>query len=97
MTCIAAIATPGVVPDFTAVSGSNLPSVIGAGLAVVLVCSAGGLVIAAICWAWGITHDNWHLARSGKTGLLIAAGTAGAAGAGIAWANWLIHLCETFT
>jgi hypothetical protein len=82
----------GVPPNFAAVAGSGLPAIVGALLSVVLICAVAAMVVAGVCWAFGASHDNWQLASRGKTGLLVAIGVAGAAGAGITLTNWLIAL-----
>jgi hypothetical protein len=52
------------------------------------------LIASAICWAYGEANGNYQLSTKGKTGLLIALGTGIAAGAGVTWMNFLIHVGE---
>jgi Na+-transporting NADH:ubiquinone oxidoreductase subunit NqrC len=84
-----------VTPDFGAVTGNTLASVVGALLTVVLVAAVASLIVSAICWGFGEAQGNYQLASKAKTGLLVALGTAIAAGGGIAWMNFLIHVGET--
>jgi hypothetical protein len=81
-------------PDFSATNGTILATVVGALLTIVLIAAVASLIICAICWAVGETQGNHQMAAKGKTGVLIALGTAAAAGAGVAWANFLIHIGE---
>jgi len=57
-----------------------------------LIAAVASLIIAAIMWAYGTTTGNWQFASKDRAGVLIALGTAAAAGAGVAVTNWLIHL-----
>ncbi|MDR3106602.1 MAG: DUF6112 family protein [Bifidobacteriaceae bacterium] len=82
----------GVAPDFTAVDQTSLGEVVGALLTIALVAAAGSLIVSAVCWAAGESQGNWQLAARGKTGALVSVCAAGLAGAGIAWANWLIAI-----
>ncbi len=82
-------------PDFSAVGGTTLAQVVGALLTIVLVAAVAAIILSAVLWAIGETSGNPHLAGKAKTGVLVALGTALLAGAGVAWANWLIHIGET--
>ncbi|MDR3106916.1 MAG: DUF6112 family protein [Bifidobacteriaceae bacterium] len=82
-------------PDFSAANGTVLASVVGALLTIVLVAAVAALIASAICWAYGEANGNYQLSAKGKTGVLIALGTAIAAGAGIAWMNFLLRVGET--
>ena len=77
-------------PDFSALNGTTLERVIGALLTIVLIAAVASLIIAAIMWAYGTATGNWQLASKGRAGVLIALGTAAAAGAGVALTNWLV-------
>jgi hypothetical protein len=66
--------------------------VVGALLTIVLVAAVAALIAAAICWAYGEANGNYQLSAKGKTGVLIALGTVAAAGAGIAWMNFLLDV-----
>ena len=81
-------------PDFTALNGTTLQQVIGALLTIVLIAAVGSLIICGVCWAYGSATGNYQLATKGRAGVLIALGTGAAAGAGVAWINFLIHLGE---
>lgn len=83
-------------PDFSALGGTSLEAVIGALLTIVLIAAVASLIICAICWAIGQANGNWQLASKGRTGVLIALGTAAAAGAGVAWMNFLLHIGQGF-
>ena len=80
-----------VFPDFDAVNGATgFASAIGALLTFVLVFAVLMLIICAIAWAVGSATGNAQTAFRGRTGCFIAAGAAALAGAGVAWANFLI-------
>jgi len=79
-------------PDFSALNGTTLERVIGALLTIVLTAAVASLIIAAIMWAYGTATGNWQSASKGRVGVLIALGTAAAAGAGVAILNWLLHV-----
>jgi hypothetical protein len=81
-----------VFPDFSAVTGNTLASVVGALLTIVLIASVASLVAAAICWACGEANGNYQLAAKGKAGVLIALAAAALSGAGVAWMNFLINV-----
>lgn len=52
------------------------------------------VVISAIVWGFAASNSNPATATKGRTGVLVAAGAAVLAGAGVAWVNWLIVLGE---
>ena len=79
-------------PDFSAVSGNTLASVVGALLTIVLIAAVASLIASAICWAFGESSGNYQLSAKGKAGVLIALGTAIVAGGGVAWMNFLINV-----
>lgn len=82
-----------VFPDFDGLAGiGDLEQVIGALLTIVLFVAVLMIVVSAICWALGASHGNHSLASKGRVGVLVGAGTAVLAGAGVAWVNWLIVL-----
>ncbi|EKA61476.1 MULTISPECIES: DUF6112 family protein [Micrococcales] len=82
-----------VFPDFDGLAGiGDLEQVIGALLTIVLVVAVLMIVVSAICWALGASHGNHSLASKGRVGVLVGAGAAVLAGAGVAWVNWLIVL-----
>jgi steroid 5-alpha reductase family enzyme len=79
-------------PDFSALNGTSIETVIGALLTIVLVAAVASLIVCGICWAIGSSTGNYQLESKGRTGVLIALGTAAAAGAGVALVNWLVAL-----
>ena len=79
-------------PDLTLINGTSIPRIIGALLTIVLITAVGSLIISAILWAYGTASGNWLLASKGRMGVLIALGSAAAAGAGVAITNWLLHI-----
>lgn len=82
-----------VFPDFNGVGGiGDLKTVIGALLMFVLITAVLMLIISAIIWAIASSGGNYAAAQKGRTGVLVALGTAALAGAGVAWMNWLIDL-----
>ncbi|MDR2566168.1 MAG: DUF6112 family protein [Bifidobacteriaceae bacterium] len=83
-------------PDFSAVGGNTLAAIVGALLTIVLIAAVASLIASAICWAVGEAQGNYQMAAKGKTGVLIALGAAAVAGAGVSWANFLIHVGEQF-
>jgi steroid 5-alpha reductase family enzyme len=88
--------TTNVYPNFGGVGGADqLSSVIGALLTLVLVVAVLMLVVCAITWALANSHGNYQTAGRARTGLWVAVGTAALAGAGVTWANFLLHLGNT--
>lgn len=82
-----------VFPDFEGLLGSGeLKQTIGALLTVVLIIAVLMVVISAIIWGLAASHSNPTTATKGRIGVLVAAGAAALAGAGVAWVNWLILL-----
>ena len=82
-------------PDFSALNGTSIETVIGALLTIVLVAAVASLIVCAVCWAIGSGTGNYQMETKGRTGVLIALGTAAAAGAGVALVNFLIHVGST--
>jgi len=83
-----------VTPDFSAVSGTTIASVVGALLTIVLIASVASLIAAAIIWAYGEANGFYQATQKGKLGVLVALGAAALSGAGVAWMNFLIHVGE---
>ncbi len=82
-----------VFPDFDGLAGiDDLRQVIGALLMFVLIISVLMLIVSAIIWAIAAAGGNYSAAGKGRTGVLVALGTAVLAGGGVAWMNWLIDL-----
>jgi len=80
-----------VFPDFDAVNGaSGLAAAIGALLTFVLVIAVLMLIICAIAWGVGSALGNAQIVFRARTGCFVAIGAAALAGAGVAWANFLI-------
>ena len=82
-----------VFPDFNGIGGiDTLRAVIGALLTFVLIASVLMVIVSAIIWAIAAANGNYSATSKGRTGVLVALGTAILAGAGVAWMNWLIDL-----
>lgn len=82
-----------VFPDFDGLAGiGDLRVVIGALLMFVLITAVLMLIVSAIIWAIAAAGGNYNAAGKGRTGVLVALGTAVLAGGGVAWMNWLIDL-----
>jgi hypothetical protein len=82
-------------PDFSALDGTSLEHAVGALLTIVLIAAVASLVAAGICWAVGAGTGNWQVASKGRAGVFTTIVTAAAAGAGVAWMNWLIAVGQT--
>lgn len=82
-----------VFPDFGAVGASGeFASVIGALLTYVLIGAVLTLLVSAIVWAVSSSTGNPYTAQKARVGVFVALGTAALAGAGIAWANFLLTI-----
>lgn len=82
-----------VFPDFNGLGGiSDLREVIGALLTVTLIAAVLMLIVSAVVWAIASGSGNHNAVLKARAGVLVALGTAVLAGAGVAWANWLIDL-----
>ena len=82
-----------VFPDFGAVGASSeLASVIGALLTIVLIGAVLTLLVSATIWAIASHTGNPYTAQKARVGVFVALGTAALAGAGIAWANFLLTI-----
>lgn len=82
-----------VFPDLEGLLGfGELKQTIGALLTFVLIIAVLMVVISAVIWGLAASHGNPATATKGRTGVLVAAGAAALAGAGVAWVNWLIAL-----
>ncbi|WP_449281549.1 DUF6112 family protein [Leucobacter sp.] len=82
-----------VFPDFGAVGASSeLASVIGALLTIVLIGAVLTLLVSAIVWAVSSSTGNPYIAQKARVGVFVALGTAALAGAGIAWTNFLLTI-----
>ncbi|WP_218682539.1 MULTISPECIES: DUF6112 family protein [Microbacterium] len=80
-----------VFPDFGGVGAADdLRMVIGALLMFVLIIAVLMLVVSAIIWAISSSTGNAHTATKARLGAWVAIGTAGLAGAGVAWINFLL-------
>lgn len=80
-----------VFPDFGAVGASGeLASAIGALLTIILIAAVLTLIVSAIVWAIASSAGNPYTAQKARVGVFVAIGTAALAGAGIAWANFLL-------
>ena len=85
-----------VFPDFGAVGGaSELKSIVGALLTFVLIIAVLMMIISAVTWALASAHGNFQTATRARVGLWVACGAAALAGAGVAWANFLLNVGST--
>ena len=82
-----------VFPDVGAVGASSeLASVIGALLTIILIGAVLTLLVSAIVWAVSSSTGNPYTAQKARVGVFVALGTAALAGAGIAWTNFLLTI-----
>ena len=82
-----------VFPDFGGVgAAADLRTVIGALLMFVLIIAVLMLIVSAIVWAISSSTGNPHTATKGRIGAWVALCTAGLAGAGVAWVNFLLSV-----
>lgn len=82
-----------VFPDFSSVGGTaELRSIVGALLMFVLVIAVLMLIVCAIVWAVASSSGNYQAATKARTGLWVSVGAAALAGAGVAWANFLLDI-----
>ena len=82
-----------VFPDFGAVGASGeFAAVIGALLTYVLIGAVLTLLVSATIWAIAAHAGNPYTAQKARIGVSVALGTAALAGAGIAWANFLLTI-----
>lgn len=86
----------GVFPDFGSVGGTaSLREIVGALLMFVLITAVLMLIVCAIAWAIASSSGNYQAATKARTGLLVAAGAAAVAGAGVAWLSFLLDIGAT--
>ncbi|GAA4486934.1 DUF6112 family protein [Microbacterium panaciterrae] len=84
-----------VFPDFGGLDGvSDMKTVIGALLTIVLIVAVLMLIVSAIIWAISASSGNYGVASKARTGTLVALGAAALAGCAVAWVNWLISIGE---
>ena len=82
-----------VFPDFGGVGAAGqLRTVVGALLMVVLITAVLMLIVCAVIWAVAASNGNYHAATRARAGLFVAVGAAALAGAGVAWANFLLNV-----
>lgn len=82
-----------VFPDFGAVGATDqLGEVIGALLTIVLIAAVLTLIVSAIIWAISSSAGNPYTAQKARLGVFVALGAAALAGAGVAWANFLLTI-----
>ncbi len=79
-----------VFPDFGAVNNGTMIDVVGALMTIVLVVAVAVIIIGAITWALSHNAGNYSTVTKAKTAIGISLGAAALAGAGVAWANFLI-------
>lgn len=65
---------------------------VGAPLTFVLIIAVLTLIVSALVWAIATAHGNYSTTSKGRTGVLVALGSAVLAGGGVAWMNWLLNL-----
>jgi hypothetical protein len=85
-----------VAPDFSAVTGTSFPDVLGALLPVALVTAVAVLVVSAFVWAVAASMGSWQTVAKARVGVLVALSGAALAGAGLAWLNWLLETGSRF-
>lgn len=83
-----------VFPDLSAAADEFAP-IIGALLMFVLVISVLMLLICAVVWGVSSSTGNYQGATKARIGCFVAVGAAALAGAGVAWANFLIGVGDT--
>jgi hypothetical protein len=85
-----------VFPNFGAVGGAEeLRSIVGALLTFVLIIAVLMMIISGATWALASVNGNFHTATRARLGLWVACATAGLAGAGVAWVNFLLGVGST--
>lgn len=67
---------------------AQLRTIVGAVMTVGLILAVLALIVAAIVWAMGANSSNPHLAGRGKTGVLVALGTAILCGGAVTLINF---------
>ena len=70
----------------------KLRSVVGASMTIGLILAVLALIISAVVWALGANSSNPHLAGRGKTGVLVALGSAIVCGASVTLVNFFWHV-----
>ncbi|MEU4360349.1 DUF6112 family protein [Promicromonospora sp. NPDC023987] len=80
-----------VAPDFSAVTGTSFPEVLGALLPIALITAVAVLVVSAFAWGVAAGLGNWQTVAKARIGVLVAMGGAFLSGAGLAWLNWLLE------
>ena len=82
-----------VFPDFGGVGGvDDLRAIVGTLLMFVLIIAVLMLIVCAIIWVIASSSGNYQAATRARIGLFVAIGTAALAGAGVAWANFLLNI-----
>lgn len=80
-----------VYPDFGAIGdGGGLATAVGALLTLVLIVAVLMTIVCAVTWALAAGSGHAQAATRARIGVWIAVGSAGLAGAGLAWTNFLI-------
>lgn len=67
---------------------AQLRTIVGAVMTVGLILAVLALIVAAIVWGFGANSSNPHLASRGKTGVLVALGTAVLCGGSVTFINF---------
>lgn len=83
-------------PNTTGLPGiTQLRTIVGAVMTVGLILAVLALIVAAIVWGFGANSSNPHLASRGKTGVLVALGTAVLCGAAVTLINFFWDVGQT--
>jgi hypothetical protein len=86
-----------VFPDFGGVgAASDLRAVVGALLMIVLAAAVLMLVVCSVGWVLAASSGNYHAATKTRAGVWVSVGAAALAGAGVAWANFLLDVGSRF-
>jgi len=80
-----------VAPDFSAVTSTSFPEVVGALLPIALVTAVAVLVASAFIWAVAASLGSWQTVAKARIGVLVALVGAVLTGAALAWLNWLLE------
>lgn len=86
-----------VFPDFGGVGAAgDLRTVVGALLTIVLFGAVLMLIVCSVAWALAASSGLYHATTKARAGVWAAVGTAVLAGAGVAWANFLLDVGSRF-
>jgi hypothetical protein len=74
---------------------SQLKTIVGAVMTVVLILSVLALIISAIIWGFGSNSSNPHLASRGKLGVIISCAAAVICGASVTLVNFFWNVGQS--